>query len=63
MVHPEDERYNHLIGKMVALPLCGPHHPGDRRRVRGQAFGTGVVKVTPRTTRTTTRWASATACP
>ena len=27
MVHPEDERYRHLLGKMVRLPLCGREIP------------------------------------
>jgi hypothetical protein len=34
-VHPEDERYRHLVGKTVDLPLTGPAHPGHRRRLRG----------------------------
>jgi valyl-tRNA synthetase len=62
MVHPEDERYTHLIGKLVRLPLCDRTDPGDRRRLRRPAFGTGVVKVTPPTTSTTMPVASATSC-
>ena len=30
-VHPEDPRYQDLIGQAVHLPLTGPHDPGDRR--------------------------------
>ncbi|WP_426683315.1 valine--tRNA ligase [Xanthomonas translucens pv. undulosa] len=47
MVHPQDERYAHLIGKTVTLPLTGRSVPviGDDHVDR--AFGTGVVKVTP----------------
>ena len=33
-VHPDDERYRHLIGKQVALPLAEPADPDHRRRVR-----------------------------
>ena len=33
-VHPEDERYKHLIGKPSSLPLTGPRDPGHRRRLR-----------------------------
>ncbi|MBI4510717.1 MAG: valine--tRNA ligase [Deltaproteobacteria bacterium] len=47
-IHPEDERYRHLIGKMVRLPLSGREIPiiADGELV-DPAFGTGVVKVTP----------------
>jgi valyl-tRNA synthetase len=47
MVHPEDERYAHLIGKQVQLPLCDRDHPDHRRRYVDLEFGTGCVKVTP----------------
>ena len=53
MVHPEDERYTGLIGKMVKLPLSGDT-PAAWREIPviaddyvDKAFGTGVVKVTP----------------
>ena len=46
-VHPEDERYKHLVDKEVELPLC-------KRRIKiikddfvEREFGTGVVKITP----------------
>jgi valyl-tRNA synthetase len=47
MVHPEDARYAHLIGKTVLLPLCGRALPIIADDYVDRAFGTGVVKVTP----------------
>ncbi|MDP3356045.1 MAG: valine--tRNA ligase, partial [Polaromonas sp.] len=47
MVHPEDERYKHLIGKLVKLPLCDRDIPVIADDYVDKAFGTGVVKVTP----------------
>jgi len=47
MVHPEDERYAHLIGKQVTLPLCNRTIPIIADDYVDKAFGTGVVKVTP----------------
>jgi len=47
MVHPEDERYKHLIGKMVKLPLCERNIPIIADEYVDREFGTGVVKVTP----------------
>jgi valyl-tRNA synthetase len=47
MVHPEDERYQHLIGKQVTLPLCNRSIPVIADDYVDKAFGTGVVKVTP----------------
>lgn len=47
MVHPEDERYAHLIGKAVALPLCDREIPVIADEYVDKEFGTGVVKVTP----------------
>ncbi len=47
MVHPEDERYKHLIGKLVKLPLCGRDIPVIADDYVDKEFGTGVVKVTP----------------
>jgi valyl-tRNA synthetase len=47
MVHPEDERYKHLIGKKVKLPLCGRDIPIIADDYVDKEFGTGVVKVTP----------------
>ncbi|KRG66278.1 valyl-tRNA synthetase [Stenotrophomonas humi] len=47
MVHPEDSRYAHLIGKQVTLPLTGRRVPVIGDDYVDKAFGTGVVKVTP----------------
>ncbi len=47
MVHPEDERYQALIGKTVMLPLCGRAIPIIADDYVDREFGTGVVKVTP----------------
>jgi valyl-tRNA synthetase len=47
MVHPEDERYKALIGKMVTLPLVGRQIPVIADDYVDKEFGTGVVKVTP----------------
>jgi valyl-tRNA synthetase len=47
MVHPEDERYTHLIGKQVRLPITGRLVPVIADDYVDKAFGTGVVKVTP----------------
>ena len=47
MVHPEDARYTHLIGKMVNLPLCDRQIPVIADEYVDKEFGTGVVKVTP----------------
>ncbi len=47
MVNPEDERYQHLIGKSVNLPLCAREIPVIADDYVDLNFGTGVVKVTP----------------
>jgi valyl-tRNA synthetase len=47
MVHPEDERYAHLIGKTVKLPLSNREIPIIADDYVDRDFGTGVVKVTP----------------
>ena len=47
MVHPEDERYQALIGQQVHLPLCGRTIPVIADAYVDREFGTGVVKVTP----------------
>ncbi len=47
MVHPEDERYQHLIGETVILPLVGREIPIIADDYVDKEFGTGVVKVTP----------------
>ncbi len=47
MVHPDDERYQALIGKTVDLPLTGRTIPIIADDYVDRAFGTGCVKVTP----------------
>ncbi|MCD9085915.1 valine--tRNA ligase [Stenotrophomonas sp. SY1] len=47
MVHPQDSRYAHLIGKSVTLPITGRSVPVIGDDYVDKAFGTGVVKVTP----------------
>jgi valyl-tRNA synthetase len=47
MVHPEDERYKHLIGQTVNLPLSDRKIPIIADDYVDKEFGTGVVKVTP----------------
>ena len=47
MVHPEDERYAHLIGKTVTLPIVNREVPIIADEYVDREFGTGVVKVTP----------------
>ena len=47
MVHPEDNRYNSLIGSHVILPLTGREIPIIADEYVDMEFGTGVVKVTP----------------
>ena len=46
-VHPEDERYQNLIGKWVELPLCDRRIPIIADEYVDREFGTGCVKITP----------------
>ncbi len=46
-IHPEDERYQHLIGKSVMLPLMNRVIPIVADTYVDREFGTGVVKITP----------------
>ena len=46
-VHPEDERYAHLIGKHVRLPIAERSIPIIADDYVDREFGTGVVKITP----------------
>ncbi len=46
-VHPEDERYTHLLGKMLILPLVGRKIPVVADEYVEKDFGTGCVKITP----------------
>jgi len=46
-VHPDDERYAHLIGRFVQLPLCNREIPVIADDYVDREFGTGCVKITP----------------
>ncbi len=46
-VHPEDERYKHLIGQQVRLPITGRLVPIVADEYVEKGFGTGCVKITP----------------
>ncbi|HYS70540.1 MAG TPA: valine--tRNA ligase, partial [Gemmatimonadaceae bacterium] len=46
-VHPDDERYNRLVGKSVLLPIANVEIPVIADEYVDPAFGTGVVKITP----------------
>jgi valyl-tRNA synthetase len=46
-VHPEDERFKHLIGKKVVLPLMNREIPVIGDEMVDREFGTGAVKITP----------------
>ena len=46
-VHPEDERYTHLVGKKLLLPLVNREIPVIADEYVERDFGTGCVKITP----------------
>jgi len=46
-VHPEDDRYKHLIGKNLILPLVGREIPVIADDYVDREFGTGALKITP----------------
>ena len=46
-VHPDDERYQHVIGKTALLPLCDREIPIIADAYVDREFGTGALKVTP----------------
>ncbi len=46
-VHPKDERYQHLIGKTVILPIVGREIPIIADEYVDREFGSGAVKITP----------------
>jgi valyl-tRNA synthetase len=46
-VHPEDERYRHLVGRYAVLPVIGRRIPIIADAAVDPSFGTGAVKVTP----------------
>ena len=47
MVHPDDARFSHLIGKEILIPTTDRHIPVIADAYVDRAFGTGIVKVTP----------------
>ncbi len=46
-VHPDDERYKHLVGQDIVLPIVGRHIPIIADTYVDPEFGTGCVKITP----------------
>ena len=46
-VHPDDERYKDIVGKMVLLPLVNKEIPIVADAYVDKEFGTGAVKITP----------------
>jgi valyl-tRNA synthetase len=46
-VHPDDDRFKHLVGKLVNLPLCDRKIPIIADEYVDPEFGTGCVKITP----------------
>ncbi len=46
-VNPKDERYRHLIGKTILLPILNREIPLIADEFVDPEFGTGLVKVTP----------------
>ncbi|MBZ5541416.1 MAG: valine--tRNA ligase [Acidobacteriia bacterium] len=46
-VHPKDERYKHLVGKKILLPLMNREIPLIADEMVDREFGTGAVKITP----------------
>ena len=54
-VHPDDERYKHLVGRHCILPLVGRRLPVIADEHVDPEFGTGALKITPATTPTTSR--------
>ena len=46
-VHPDDERYKHLVGKTVVLPIMNKEIPVIADEFVEREFGTGAVKITP----------------
>jgi len=46
-VHPDDERYRHLVGKTIVLPIVGREIPIIADEYVEKEFGSGAVKITP----------------
>ncbi len=61
-VHPDDERYKHLVGKTVELPLTGRTIPIVADAHVDPGFGSGAVKVTPAHDPNDSRSAAAMTC-
>ena len=59
-VHPDDDRYTRLIGETALLPIVGRRLPIIADPYVKPEFGTGALKITPGTTRTTSRSAART---
>ena len=57
-VNPEDERYAHLIGKTITLPLVGREIPIIADDYVDKEFGTGCVKLPLPMTLMTMTWGS-----
>lgn len=47
MIHPDDDRYTHLIGQYATIPLINRRIPILQDKYVDMKFGTGVLKVTP----------------
>jgi valyl-tRNA synthetase len=62
-VHPDDERYKKFVGRMVRLPIADRLIPIIADEYPDPEKGSGAVKITGRTTSTTSRSPPATACP
>ena len=61
-VHPDDDRYRHLVGKTAIVPIVGREVPIIADEYVKMDFGTGALKVTPGHDPTTSRSGAATAC-
>jgi valyl-tRNA synthetase len=46
-VHPEDERYRHLVGRTALVPILGREIPVIADEYVSREFGTGALKITP----------------
>ena len=46
-VHPDDERYTHLVGQQIKMPITGRHIPIIADEYVKMDFGTGALKITP----------------
>ena len=46
-MHPEDERYKHLVGRTAIVPMLGREIPVIADDYVSREFGTGALKITP----------------